>query len=408
MRPSCAPLMVVVVLLTGCADAPSSSAASDTGPGSSDDAVTVDGRPPTDGAATRDVTAESDAPGVETDGGRSDAPATGFGLLSSGLRDKTKWPFAIDSIWNTPIGSGAVYEPAGTKVTSVSGSTTHFGQDEDIIVMRPTAPRIDVAFNGVGWSGGDRCPAGSKVLHSVPVPSSFTIPSSGENNGAAFLAADGHTVLQDQPFTRCTAGGPATALVTAVDQDIYGPGMLGAHGGSGLSAIGGTLRVGELGAGVIHHALKVNLWAKQYYHCCDHHWPAITHDGYADPTTYGGSNPDFGPGTLLALRPSFDLTTLRTKPARILAQALIDYGAYVADDSFWNDWSLETELGPDGRVVTEFQTLFGFSMRPADGEPFKLDVDAIFAALQIVKNSAATSVGGGGAPRVALAPAIGN
>jgi len=33
----------------------------------------------------------------------------GWGLLSSGLRDKTLWPFDSTSIWNTAIGSGAVY-----------------------------------------------------------------------------------------------------------------------------------------------------------------------------------------------------------------------------------------------------------------------------------------------------------
>ena len=274
--------------------------------------------------------------------------------------------------------------------------------------MRPTAPSLGVFFNAAGWSKGDRCPPATKMLQSVPAPTTLVIPSNGANNSAAFLAADGKTVLQNEPFARCTAGGPATANVTSINQDIYGPGMFGAHGGSGLSAIGGTVRVGEFGFGVIRHAMKVNLWAKQYYHCCAPRWPASNVDGYASATTYAGPNPDFAPGTLLALKPTFDMTKLTTKPAKILAQAFMDYGAYVTDDTFWYHWDLETEQGPDGRVVTEFQTLFGTKMRPDDTDVFRTDIETIFMALQIVKNNSKTSIGGGGTPRAPLAPAIGN
>jgi hypothetical protein len=34
-------------------------------------------------------------------------------LLPNGLRNKYKWPFTSDSIWNVPIGSGARYVSAG-------------------------------------------------------------------------------------------------------------------------------------------------------------------------------------------------------------------------------------------------------------------------------------------------------
>jgi len=53
------------------------------------------------------------------------------------------------------------------------------------------------------------------------------------------------------------------------DQDIYGSGMVGAHGGSGLSAIGGALRCGELTptSGAIRHALKMNLFGRKNIYC---------------------------------------------------------------------------------------------------------------------------------------------
>jgi hypothetical protein len=336
------------------------------------------------------------------------SPSDGFGLLASGQRDKFKWPFASSSIWNTPIGSAATYQPANIVFNSSSGYSTSFVQDQDVVVMTPTAPVTAVYQNNVGWSGGDRCPAQGGVLTRVPVPASFTLPNSGENNSAAFLAADGHTILQNQPFTRCTAGASATTLVTFGNEDIYGPGVYGAHGGSNLSALGGTIRLGEFTSGKIHHVMKVNLWAKQYYYCCDYHWPARVVDGYADSTTYGGSNKNFGPGSLLALLPSYDVSALRTAPGRILAQAFKDYGAYVVDDTYWNAWALITEQGPSGRVVDEFQSLYGFSMRPAQGDAFMADMKDIFQALEIVTNNSSNNVGGGGTPRVPLAPAIGN
>ena len=333
---------------------------------------------------------------------------TSWGMLANGQRDKLLWPFSSDSIWNTSIGSGAAYQPAGIVSNNAGGSPTYFSQDEDVVVMTPSAPLTSVYYSGVGWTGGDRCPAQGDLVATVPVPADYVLPNSGENNSAAFLSPDGQTVEQNQPFTRCVAAGPATTLVAFANTDIYGAGPAGAHGGSGLSALGGTIRLGEFTSGEIHHVMKIELFAAQYYYCCVSHWPATVIDDYADPTTYGGSNPNLGPGSLLALSPTFDLSGLATTPGKILAQAFIDYGAYVVDDTYWNDWAIATEQGPNGRVADEFATLYGFAMSSPDNSPFKQDVITIFQALQVVTNNSASSVGGGGTPRVQSPPAIGN
>lgn len=335
-------------------------------------------------------------------------PAPGWGLLANGQRDKTLWPFASDSIWNAAVGSGATYVPAGIAVNLSGGSPTVFEQDEDVIVMTPSAPMTDVYYNGVGWNGGDRCAKQGSLIAQVPVPADYVLGNSGENNSAAFLMSDGETVEQNQPFTRCSAGGSATTLVAFPDTSIYGEGPDGAHGGSGLSALGGTIRLGEFQSGTIHHVMKVELYAAQYFYCCVAHWPATIIDDYADPTTYGGTNPNLGPGSLLALPPDFDVSQLTTTPGKILAQAFQDYGAYVVDDTFWNAWSLDTEQGPNGKVVDEFASLYGFPMDSPQATPFMNDVVNIFQSLEIVTNNSATSVGGGGTPRVASPPAIGN
>jgi hypothetical protein len=51
--------------------------------------------------------------------------------------------------------------------------------------------------------------------------------------------------------------------------NVLGDEMYGAHGGSGLSAMGGSIRKGELlpATGAIAHALKVELWAHRLAPC---------------------------------------------------------------------------------------------------------------------------------------------
>ena len=156
-------------------------------------------------------------------------------------RDKYVQPFASTSIWNMPIGANASYLPANIRQATDWGMTV----DPDIIILEPNAPLTPVHFNSDGWSGGDRCAPG-QLLYSVPMPADFVVPGATPvntpNNAAAILMPDGRTIRQNQPFTRCAAGGPATTLATYPDVDVYGDGIPGAHGGSGLSSIGGTIR----------------------------------------------------------------------------------------------------------------------------------------------------------------------
>ena len=168
---------------------------------------------------------------------------------TGGGRDPLKQPFASNSIWNMPIGSGAVYVPANLPAIPGNDTTARVPQiDDEPIVMSPTAPLTQLLASTGGW-GGNRCKTQKTVLATVPIPSSYVLPSDNKNESASFLAADGRTVVAAQPLARCTAGGPATSYARYPDQDIYGPGIQGAHGGSGMSGLGGSIRVGELRPG---------------------------------------------------------------------------------------------------------------------------------------------------------------
>ncbi|HYG36735.1 MAG TPA: hypothetical protein VEC99_18220 [Clostridia bacterium] len=76
------------------------------------------------------------------------------------------------------------------------------------------------------------------------------------------------------------------------------------------------IRVGELvPGGQIQHALKVMLWGKlAFYFSRDeadmkpgYRWPAFHADGYANTNSYAGENPELQVGSLLCLRPDFDV-----------------------------------------------------------------------------------------------------
>ena len=333
-------------------------------------------------------------------------------------RDPLMHPFSSTSIWNMPIGDGAVYVPAN--LPSVPGGHVWSPMpqvDDDIIILKPTAPLTSVKYSNAGWSGSDRCTGDSQTLAQVPIPSEFRVGNSRDNNSAAILLQDGRTIAQMQPFTRCTAGGAATSLLTFPNVDIYSDGISGSHGGSRMSALGGTIRFGELRPGQQgpRHALKVNVnSAHDLYNCATftdcYRWPALTADSGAQ-SKYGtdgnSQNKAMKMGSLLALPATVDINSmgLRSDPGRQLAWTLQNYGAYIVDSTGGPAFAIEAELGPANSVRAQFQSDYGYPLeqRVRDKTPWSTDMQKIVAALAVVNNNSATSVGGGGTPRQPLA-----
>lgn len=327
-------------------------------------------------------------------------------------------PFSSTSIWNMPIGSNAVYIHA--KLEKAKKITV----DEDYIVMTPKAPLMDLYKSNAGWDKNkSRCEHNGEMLFKAPIPYDWIVSKETwdgivPNAGLAVLMPDGRTIKQTQPFAHCDSGKVATSQYLFADEDIYGDGIYGAHGGSGLSAIGGTLRVGELTpeSGPIRHALKINVFAKKNLYYDEEtkgcRWPAKVADGYASQNYYiDRTLPKVKAcrmGALLALPSFIDLDTLlfETKPARILAQAFQDYGAYIVDDTAWDVNAIITEWGPAGRFTEEFEKNWGFSMVQDMDTPWGRDMEKIFSNLHVVDNNGPESIGGGGEPRQPLLPEL--
>jgi hypothetical protein len=324
-------------------------------------------------------------------------------------RNKWLWPFSQDSIWNLPIGSDAQYSPANLP------KATYSSVDNDLLfIIRADSPRRPL-YNPGSWT--NRC-SGTTTYESIPIPDDLIVADAintptkyyTPNNAAALLQPDGRTIIQLEPMARCVKAGPVYGYHhPKPDIDIYGQGISGSHLGSGLSAIGGTIRKGELtGSDRIRHVLKIELWEKYLNYTPGsstpgYRWPADRADSAA-PSIYKGKDPQLVMGSLLAIPPNVteDSLGLTTPVGKKLFHALQDYGGYQVDATGADTFALAVEQG----VEDEFKAAYGydFSASATSNNPFYQDFMKLFQALNIITNNSPNSVGGGGKRRAPLAP----
>lgn len=282
-------------------------------------------------------------------------------------RDVRALPFAWDSIWNLPLARSAQYAPFDTRAQDIY-------LDIENISVDPADPVRDLeAPNGV---------VRAHVDPRLRADGSF-------NNCSTFLTAtpDGETIVQGQPL-KLEPGGDPSYRYGWPPIPLRGDGRLGCHGGSGLSGIGGTVRVGEMSAPApLRHPLKINLNCQVSCSTAGEgfRWPAFRADGvYRD--RYRGTDPRVNMGTLLAIPPDADLGWITEPDTRKIAEALRDYGAYVVDETGGSSTNaLNAQAGAEAEI-------------PHIDSP---QMVRLFASLDVVTNSAPTSPGGGplGSPR---------
>ena len=388
--------------------------------------------------------------------------------VTTTCRNRYLWPFSSSSIWNTPIRQGAEFAHAHlyneTNPTSLRRPPANFHSDQDLLVLSlasdPSTPWIDDTGNFPGGCGEVEHNASQIMQH---FPSSYTVDCTPNNNAAAVLKPDGRTLLQTQPLYRPSPGSPVISWYhSGVPQtypwsvDILSDGALGAHGGSGLSSIGGTLRIGELlpGADPIRHALKLELWSKPYYFGGSpslqnatkenggrnqYVWPATGSDGGSNKPgasggLYNGTNRWLAPGSLLALPRHFlNLNTTTVLGGRI-KRAMTEYGGYLVDDTGSERGGAALCMEPGAMREVERSTSYnnngdssnggssnggssngGSSNGGSSGVSFNIttpvtatggsalasavykDLVLIFQHLHVVTNNGPESIGGGGA-----------
>ena len=418
-------------------------------------------------------------------------------------RQRELQPFASTSIWNTPIGDGARFVPAGIFqplpraagcarrlavpaadrplchadngsasanqsaceargccfdgagrcVLPAGGPPLQFHIDLDWFVTTTTADPettwYDQGAFGCPTIAVDGCASvdckitGPLAPERIPFPFNLTTASDGgrlppgqlNNNAVGVLMPDRRTLYQFEPLYRCAPGSPILAVYKGTSPypmvtDITDNGLHGAHGGSGMSAVGGTIRSGELdpNSRPIPHALKLELPGWLYYYgarplnprtpynqgATQYRWPATRSDIYtwdmASPLHYNGTNPALVPGALLAVPASAAQSLqLHTQVGRKILGALRDYGGYVVDDtaSIYNqDAAIVTEPAVEEELRVHYNVSLAYprGLLRSDGDGLLFtDLVSIFQSLHVVDNNAADTIGGGGKPRVPMA-----
>lgn len=347
-----------------------------------------------------------------------------FGQTTQSNRNYYIWPFASTSIWNMPVGSGAYYVPL-----NMTAPATSYGTDEVYLAFNPSAPLKRLVERGYWWPWqSGTTVSGTATDVSVRFPDNFIIPppeqSDYPNRASAALQADGKA-REWQYTVRPTTGSDISIFeAPRATYDLQGDGLtgsngFGAHGGAGMTAIGGTIRSGELtGPDPIRHALALTMnmrkWGtKQGGNVTDgFRWPAIAADSYWNQTApwtgYGTGNAGtgrngLGMGTLVALPANINIDSLglETSVGRKLAWTHQNYGAYVVDDSQdpgnWDVHRLNVEIS----VLDEFPAIDTY---PGTNTPFGRDMNKIFTNLAVIENNSPNTIGGGGIPRQPLAP----
>lgn len=321
-------------------------------------------------------------------------------------RDPLQQPFTQESIWNTPIGTGANYVPANFVLPD-----NGYDPEENVIIMTPDAPLKTIEeMVEEGWDFGSgqqgRCVSTGHALAGVPqvpVPADFmTLNRLGgvtPNAAGVFLLPDGHSFVQNQPVAICSAGGTVLSKYVKADGDIVsGDGRLGGQGGSAMSSLGGAIRISEMKSGtVINHALKLVVDGSTNIYP-GYRWPADAQDSCA-PGCYGSGTPAMKMGALLALPPTVDINSLglQAESSKMIARAMQDYGGYTTDNAGWSDVGIAVEFGPAGDGKAVLGNIGGFN---------RGDLDKIFSRLQVVDNNSETSVGGPGPRRVPGPPPL--
>ena len=330
--------------------------------------------------------------------------------VMEGTRDKYYWPFSKDSIWNMPIGSNAQLEPAGFEIEKNVAVDPEYFVQVDI-----NDPIVDV-YSPSSWE--TRMP-GKEKTGELKVPNDFILADgTGHNNCATFIMPNGYSFYQLEPTCRVAEYPDRIVghLYSDEPMSLYEQGIEGTHYGSGLSAIGGSVRKGELTSDEpIRHALKINMWAHKYLYYQKggvegYTWPATNCDRYANTegnkNKYEGTNPLIVQGSLLVLPKDVTVESLgiKTEVAKKIFFALQNYGAYISDDSAWSCYSLCAENG----VSEEVEAKYGFSLTQTEYEEnrgdYYDDFNKMMTSLCVVTNNTPDSIGGGGTPCQPLAP----
>jgi hypothetical protein len=250
--------------------------------------------------------------------------------------------FAPDSVWNAPLPANAPLDPANAVLTNTLRDTVaqnisagwgpwiSTGETSPLYVVPDNQPAVRVKLDAGAWATGLQ-----QTFDAVPIPSTAT-PAAGPDAHMTVWQPSTNRLWE---FFRATrqADGWHASYGGAMSDVASSPGYFNTSSWPGLSqpvwgatatslpVIAGTIMLDELRAGVIPHALAINIpWAKPKTYS----FPAQRTDG-------ASTDPNAIPeGARFRLDPTLDLNTLNLPPiTRMIAVAAQQYGMIVRDQT---------------------------------------------------------------------------
>lgn len=295
--------------------------------------------------------------------------------------------FPADNAWNVDVSASSIATttayslPQSTHLHPDLGGWSSSGGGPYGIpfnVVPSSQPDVAISFtqsaseSDPGPGGWTTDPNGGDTgATTYPIPSSPKIegaPASGQ------IAGDDHLLVLQQGATcgaPCTlwetwqtTGGTSAPWTAAngarwdLGSNALRPAGWTSADAAGLSVFAGLLKISEVKAGTVTHAIRVtfNTTQKGYV-------PPATHQ--AGSTALGGSDPPMG--LRLRLKSSVD-TSKFSGPGKIVATAMQTYGLIVADngsdwyfqgdsDDAWNDQDVSDTYV--GELLTDFDKVTG-------------------------------------------------
>lgn len=257
-------------------------------------------------------------------------------------------PFTLSSPWRIPVPAAPVVDPDSAAMIAgvqsppgLVANLLEFGIP--IYTAAPDTPRYTVTCTEKSWGP---CPFDGIT---VPIP----------DGARPHTGTDGAMVVVDESqgrsyeFWQAHHDDETWSTTFGAINPLGGSGWGGASTGSGASRLGGVVRMSEVAAGDIGHAL-----ALQTNNAC-----ASVFRAPATKTDGGSTRPDCLPeGARLQLDPAVDLDSLDLTPAeRMVAVAMQRYGGYVVDVSGTAlSFSLELDPAAGGEDIGRVYTNAGF------------------------------------------------
>lgn len=273
--------------------------------------------------------------------------------------------FPSDSIWNTDISHLPVHAKSAAWLASMNASSTNLHPD-----FGP--PSYGMPYTVVDGSHA------TVFLHFTwpdesdpgPYPFGQDTPIEGGSDRHAFMVNGDTCVLYELYLASWNNGNPraGSGAIFDLGSNNLRPDDWTSADAAGLAILPGLVRVDEVQAGAITHAIRFTASLTD----CSHLWPA-RHDA-------GTCNANYPPmGARFRLKASYNLTGY-SRQAKVILRAMKRYGIILADNG--SNFYFQGTLDPHWKnsLMDELKTVPGSAFEAVDESACQVSADSAQAA----------------------------